>query len=293
MLSEEDTTLKLTLQYLAKKIIKDGKTLPTKIKRKLAKMEKLVFNGDFSINIIQMLLAECMSILTNDFNIEATACRRVFNNKIKNAKIYEYEFRMQNGDFFYLISMTKVGNNFLSSLQALSDALVGFRGKTGCELCKYSEEGCLHCGLNKLRKILREDPNIRTFKETGSVLINTLGDKLDPVFDLIDWYVENVKSNNIDNLLHNLLQKKMTINLPGNFYLSSGSILEINAKSFSLNSDITDSTDKTMSGKYLIIATRHMINPQKHETFCEIATDSTNVGAVVATNSSLQKSKYI
>lgn len=204
MLSEEDTTLKLTLQYLAKKIIKDGKTLPTKIKRKLAKMEKLVFNGDFSINIIQMLLAECMSILTNDFNIEATACRRVFNNKIKNAKIYEYEFRMQNGDFFYLISMTKVGNNFLSSLQALSDALVGFRGKTGCELCKYSEEGCLHCGLNKLRKILREDPNIRTFKETGSVLINTLGDKLDPVFDLIDWYVENVKSNNIDHQIGKL-----------------------------------------------------------------------------------------
>jgi hypothetical protein len=204
MLSEEDTTLKLTLQYLAKKIIKDGKTLPTKIKRKLAKMEKLVFNGDFSINIIQMLLAECMSLLTNDFNIEATACRRVFNNKIKNAKIYEYEFRMQNGDFFYLISMTKVGNNFLSSLQALSDALIGFRGKTGCELCKYSEEGCLHCGLNKLRKILREDPNIRTFKETGYVLINTLGDKLDPVFDLIDWYVENVKSNNIDHQIGKL-----------------------------------------------------------------------------------------
>jgi len=94
-------------------------------------------------------------------------------------------------------------------------------------------------------------------------------------------------------ILHNLLQKKMTINLPGNFFVSSGSILEINAKSFSLNSDITDSIDKTMSGKYLIIATRHMINPQKHETFCEIATDSTNVGAVVATNSSLQKSKYI
>jgi len=94
-------------------------------------------------------------------------------------------------------------------------------------------------------------------------------------------------------ILHNLLQKKMTINLPGNFFVSSGSILEINAKSFSLNSDITDPIDKTMSGKYLIIATRHMINPQKHETFCEIATDSTNVGAVVATNSSLQKSKYI
>jgi hypothetical protein len=94
-------------------------------------------------------------------------------------------------------------------------------------------------------------------------------------------------------ILHNLLQRKMTINVPGNFYISSGNVLEISAKSFSLNSDITDKIDNTISGKYLIVATRHMINPQKHETFCEIATDSTNNGIIPATDDALQKSKYI
>jgi hypothetical protein len=204
MLSEEDTTLKLTLQYLAKKMIKDDKILPAKIKRKLAKMEKLVFTGDFSINIIQMLVTECLTLLTDDFGIEATNCRRVFNDKIKNAKVYEYEYRIKNGEFFYLISITKVGNNFLSSLQALADALISYRGKTGCELCKYSEEGCLHCGLNKVRNILREDTNIRTFKDTGDVFVNALANKLDPVIDLIDWYVENVKTNDIDQQIGKL-----------------------------------------------------------------------------------------
>jgi hypothetical protein len=161
-------------------------------------MEKLVFTGDFSINIIQMLVAECLTLLMDDFSIEATNCRRVFNDRIKNAKIYEYEYRMQDGSFFYLISMTKIGSNFLSSLQALADALIAYRGKNGCELCKYSEEGCLHCGLNKVRKILRDDPSVRTFKDTNDVFIRELGKKLDPVVDLIDWYVENVRANDLD-----------------------------------------------------------------------------------------------
>lgn len=204
MLSEEDTTLKLTLQYLAKKMIKEGKLLPAKIKRKLSKMEKLVFTGDFSINIIQMLVAECLTLLMDDFSIEATNCRRVFNDRIKNAKIYEYEYRMQDGSFFYLISMTKIGSNFLSSLQALADALIAYRGKNGCELCKYSEEGCLHCGLNKVRKILRDDPSVRTFKDTNDVFIRELGNKLDPVVDLIDWYVENVRSSDMDQQIGKL-----------------------------------------------------------------------------------------
>lgn len=204
MLSEEDTTLKLTLQYLAKKMIKEKKSLPAKIKRKLANMEKLVFTGDFSINIIQMLVAECLTLLMDDFAIEATNCRRVFNDRIKNAKIYEYEYRMKDGNFFYLVSMTKVGNNFLSSLQALADALIAHRGKNGCELCKYSEDGCLHCGLNKVRKILRDDPNVRTFRDTGDIFLKEVGSKIDPVIDLIDWYVENVKSSDMNQQIGKL-----------------------------------------------------------------------------------------
>jgi hypothetical protein len=77
-------------------------------------------------------------------------------------------------------------------------------------------------------------------------------------------------------ILNNLAQRKMTITLPGNFAITSGYVLNVDAKSFAINDDVTEQYDKSVSGKYLIVATRHIINPQKHETFCEIATDSTN-----------------
>jgi hypothetical protein len=199
-LSEEDATLKATLEVLAGKMIKDGKNLPTKIKKKLFEMEKLAFNGDFSINVVSLLISECMKILFQEFDIEATSCRRVYNDKIRNAKIYEYEYRTKDGNFFYLICMTKVGNNFLSSLQALTDALIGYRAKTGCDSCNYSEEGCLNCGLNKVRKILTEDPTVKTFKQYGSLLFDTVGTKIDPVIDLIDWYIDrNTDNEGFDN----------------------------------------------------------------------------------------------
>ena len=93
-------------------------------------------------------------------------------------------------------------------------------------------------------------------------------------------------------ILHNLLQRKMNISLPGNFLISSGFILNVQPHSFSLNSDRTEGSDKSFAGKYLVVATRHMIKPDKHETFCELATDSTNNGLVIASDSSLQQSKY-
>jgi hypothetical protein len=89
-------------------------------------------------------------------------------------------------------------------------------------------------------------------------------------------------------ILHNLLQRKMNISLPGNFFITSGHVLNIDAHSFSLQDDKTEKNDKSISGKYLVIATRHMINPQKHETFCELASDSTNNDFISATNNNLQ-----
>jgi hypothetical protein len=89
-------------------------------------------------------------------------------------------------------------------------------------------------------------------------------------------------------ILHNLLQRKMNISLPGNFFITSGRVLNIDAHSFSLQDDKTEKNDKSISGKYLVIATRHMINPQKHETFCELASDSTNNDFISATNNNLQ-----
>jgi hypothetical protein len=93
-------------------------------------------------------------------------------------------------------------------------------------------------------------------------------------------------------ILHNLLQRKMTVALPGNFAITSGFVLDVKVPAFASKPDVTDQNDKSISGKYLIVATRHVISSQKHETFCELATDSTNNGVVSATDSKLQQSKY-
>jgi len=93
-------------------------------------------------------------------------------------------------------------------------------------------------------------------------------------------------------IMNNLLQRKMTVSLPGNFFISSGFVLNVDAHSFSLVSDVTEENDKSVSGKYLIVSTRHMINPTKHQTYCELATDSIKTGILPATDSSLDRSKY-
>jgi hypothetical protein len=125
-------------------------------------------------------------------------------------------------------------------------------------------------------------------------------------FQLYRNYQQYVKSNDtskslmIDDthkyvpqrkaILYNLLQKKMTITMPGNFSLSSGFILNVDAHPFSVKTG--EVKDESISGKYLIIATRHIIGPKKHETFCELASDSTNNGVISSKDPTLEQSKY-
>jgi hypothetical protein len=45
-----------------------------------------------------------------------------------------------------------------------------------------------------------------------------------------------------------------------------------------------NNVDKSISGKYLVVGTRHMIRPEKHETICEISSDSTNNEFILAGN---------
>ena len=90
-------------------------------------------------------------------------------------------------------------------------------------------------------------------------------------------------------ILYNLLQKKMTITMPGNFSLSSGFILNVDSHPFSVTTG--ELRDDSISGKYLIIATRHLISSKKHETFCELASDSTNNGVILSKDPILQQSK--
>lgn len=75
-------------------------------------------------------------------------------------------------------------------------------------------------------------------------------------------------------ILKNLFSQRLKIALPGNFLLSSGKVVDVNKQKNS--NDQTDSRDQSVYGKYLIVATRHIIQQSKHETIIEVATDSTN-----------------
>jgi hypothetical protein len=75
-------------------------------------------------------------------------------------------------------------------------------------------------------------------------------------------------------ILKNLFSQRLKIALPGNFLLSSGIVVDVNKQKNSTEQD--DSRDQSIYGKYLVVATRHIIQQSKHETVIEVATDSTN-----------------
>jgi hypothetical protein len=77
-------------------------------------------------------------------------------------------------------------------------------------------------------------------------------------------------------LYRNLISKRIRIVMPGNFDLSSGFTANLLVPKRG-EKDVSESTeDLSLSGKYLIVATRHIVSYQKHETIIEVATDSNN-----------------
>ena len=75
-------------------------------------------------------------------------------------------------------------------------------------------------------------------------------------------------------ILKNLFSQRLKIAMPGNFLLTTGIVVDVNKQKNSTDQD--DNRDQSIYGKYLIIATRHIIQQSKHETVIEVATDSTN-----------------
>lgn len=97
-------------------------------------------------------------------------------------------------------------------------------------------------------------------------------------------YVKNNEPNMITNnqdyenvvfqrtaILKNLMGKKLKLVMPGNFQLTSGFNVSVSTPSFGVDND---EEDPTLSGKYLITATRHIISFDKHETILEVASTS-------------------
>uniref|UniRef100_A0A6C0JYF2 Uncharacterized protein n=1 Tax=viral metagenome TaxID=1070528 RepID=A0A6C0JYF2_9ZZZZ len=88
------------------------------------------------------------------------------------------------------------------------------------------------------------------------------------------------KINNTENykfqrksILYNLMQRRIQVNLPGNFGLVSGQVVNIFYPRYTTEVG-NQYFDNTLSGRYLIIGVRHMIRYDQHETILEIATDS-------------------
>jgi hypothetical protein len=84
-----------------------------------------------------------------------------------------------------------------------------------------------------------------------------------------DWYFQRKA------ILNNLVSRRIKFTMPGNFQLTSGFNVRVNAPNFSLKEKGSDNDDSSVSGKYLILATRHIIGYDKHETIIEVTTSST------------------
>lgn len=78
-------------------------------------------------------------------------------------------------------------------------------------------------------------------------------------------------------ILQNLTSKRVKVVLAGNFGLTSGYNINmlIPIRGQKTDDDSDENMDLTLMGKHLIIATRHIIRYDKHETIIEVATDST------------------
>mgnify|MGYP003340754013 CR=1 FL=1 len=76
------------------------------------------------------------------------------------------------------------------------------------------------------------------------------------------------------SIVENLMAKRLKVVMPGNFQLTSGFNVNVNAPSFSAKEKGDSNNDPSLSGKYVIVATRQIIGYEKHETIIEVASSS-------------------
>lgn len=77
-------------------------------------------------------------------------------------------------------------------------------------------------------------------------------------------------------IFKNLIAKRIKIVMPGNFQLTSGFNVDFLTSGFNAKNKDSENNDLSINSKYLIIAARHTLTHNKHETLIEVATDSTN-----------------
>ena len=90
------------------------------------------------------------------------------------------------------------------------------------------------------------------------------------------------KEENIENwffqrkaIIRNLMSKRLKLVMPGNFQLSSGFNVNVTVPPLGLKDKNSTTEDRSLSGKYIIVASRQIIGFEKHETIVEVASSST------------------
>ena len=125
--------------------------------------------------------------------------------------------------------------------------------------------------------------------------------KVVSIFDFNRQYSEYIKKRDSSSLskgesveswsfqrkaiIKNLMSKRLKIVMPGNFQLSSG--FNVNVEAPIVGSSRGD--DKSINGKYIIIASRQIIGIEKHETIIEVASSSSDIGFISGSDAEQQE----
>jgi hypothetical protein len=125
-------------------------------------------------------------------------------------------------------------------------------------------------------------PNTRAFDSKKTVSIFSAAQKLSEYIKKMDptsiSKVDNIEDYLFQrkSIISNLMAKRIKIVMAGNFQLTSGFNVNVIAPSKGIKEEGDDNDDPSISGKYLIVASRHIIGFEKHDTIIEVASTSTN-----------------
>lgn len=93
-------------------------------------------------------------------------------------------------------------------------------------------------------------------------------------------------------IIQNFLTQRVQVLLPGNFSITSGVNVELLVPKLGERLKDDDNYDKSLYGKYLIIAAHHSIKPTLHEVVIECASDSTNRESGVIKTAIVDDARY-
>jgi hypothetical protein len=195
MLSKEDFELKLFAKKCAFIMHKTGEFLPDEIKEEFVSFESMDFFHDFSFNCTRVLVAEYLRLLMQEYKIKFTKCELIDSSKIvRNSNIYQYTYELPDKQLLTIASMSTKDVSASGSMYALADSVYSYYVHSGCVNCKYSEQGCDCCGMNRARKAIHNS-DILTFRKTCQPFLELLGDKLKPLEDFIKWCIQYEKDS--------------------------------------------------------------------------------------------------